>query len=241
MSEKDQADENLTPTARRKKEMTERVDRIVSEIETRRAGKRRPVLERICSLYGRGNSLTGEGFGGLPTLTDQDVAAALAMVRKDRGLVRTARDIGPEILETYYGSTDTHRSVLRAAYVKSNPTGGDTGHAPCRRMAATIASQMIAGMVFSRKQEAEFAYICHTRLETMRTEIAMAVQWFHNEASEAAASFRRVIDSAQIVRMEKAMGAAGLRRAAWLQQQQERLAREQREREAKEAREKSAA
>lgn len=176
-----------------------------------KANKRRPVEERIGALQGRGSFCDGQGFGGLPSLTDQDVAAALAMIRKKRNLLGDAPDIAPELLEAYYGSTDQHRAVLRAAYLRQHPLAmpGDAQRVPCRRMAASIAAQMVAGVPYSRGQQAEYAYICHVRLETMREEIADAFAWFQNEAANASIAFRQVVESARIVRIEKAQGRAG--------------------------------
>ena len=232
MADEETKDADLTPIERRKKELTRKVDRIVADVEKGRSGKRRPVLERIGSMQGRSSTPDGQGFGGLPTLTDQDVAAALAMIRKDRKLVGDDKDIAPEILETYYGSTDTHRAVLRAAYLRANPVPGERVHvmAPCRRMAATLAAQMLAGRTFSRGNQQEFAFICHTRLETMREEIARAFAWYEGRASDAAPAFRRVIDSAAIVRIERAQGSRSARHAEWELARKERLERQEKQR-----------
>lgn len=226
LKEREKRRAKMAPTERQREDMAGKIDRLVREVEQGRAGKRRPVLERIGSLQGRGSYVEpGAGFGGLPTLTDQDVAGALAMIRKDRNLMGAHKDIAPEILETYYGSTQEHRSVLRAAYLRANPLTGDNAavRTPCRRMAASIAIQMLAGMTFSRGQQQEFAYICFTRLETMREEIVRAVHWLDGKASEAALQFRHVVDSAKIARFEKEQGNAGLRLAQWQERREKRL------------------
>lgn len=45
------------------------------------SGKHRPILERIALLAGRGIGISITFGGSAPEVTDQDVAAAVAMTR----------------------------------------------------------------------------------------------------------------------------------------------------------------
>lgn len=162
----------------------------------------RPVVERIARLFG-GSSFCDPrgGTGGIPELSDQDIAAALGMVRtvlkEDDDCKAKDYEIGAEVLETYYAGTQRHRSVIRAAYLRHNPLKKANESALiARRMGATLAVQMLAGMKYSRFQEVEYAYICRIRLETLRAEVRDAHSWYLDRLNESFKGFMKACSRA---------------------------------------------
>lgn len=156
--------------------------------------KIRPMVERIARLEGTTifRDLR-EGFGGRANITDHDIAAALAMVikRAENGH-RASDDIGAELLETYYGSTQTYRRKLVQAFLFANPPR--SGASPCpRRMGATLAAQELAGVRLAKSQEVEYAYIAYCKVESLRDEMRIAGGWFDSKLMEAKPEFMEVL------------------------------------------------
>jgi hypothetical protein len=157
-----------------------------------KADKRKPIAERIAQLGGRGSFCNPrDGTGGIPTLTDQDIAAALGMVRHILKEVGNPSEIGAEVLVTHYQATTKHRHVLRAAYLRANPPVADKGYPAIvvRRMGATLGVHMLGGLVYSRRQEDEYAYLCHCRVSTLQDEMDRAHRWFLDRLQEAHGAF----------------------------------------------------
>jgi hypothetical protein len=156
--------------------------------------KIRPVQERLASIEGTTTFKDlREGFGGIANLTTQDLMAGLAMVRDKTRVAITKGEatdnqlLCPEILETYFGSTQTYRVTLVRSYLEHAKV--DERHVVPHRMGATLAAQMMAGITFTQKQDAEFAYICNCRLMTLRDLRAHALQWYQELLDKAIPSF----------------------------------------------------
>jgi hypothetical protein len=157
-----------------------------------KADKRKPIAERIAQLGGRGSFCNPrDGSGGIPTLTDQDIAAALGMVRHILKECGNPSEIGAEVLATHYQATTKHRHVLRAAYLRANPVAQEKGYPAIvvRRMGATLGVHMLGGLTYSRRQEDEYAYLCHCRIATLQDEMDRAYRWFLDRLQEAHGAF----------------------------------------------------
>jgi hypothetical protein len=161
--------------------------------------KVRPWAERIAKLEGSASFKDiREGFGGsAPVLTDNEISMALALSRKRDDLSAAEcdlSDVGPEVLETFYGSTQTHRRLIAKAYLRANvPEGVAASQLPSYRLAATLAAQMVAGVEITRTQQAEYAYIANTRLETLRDRIEHAFKWFMERHDKAIPRFVTIL------------------------------------------------
>jgi len=156
--------------------------------------KIRPVQERLAAIEGSTTFKDlREGFGGIVNLTTADLMAALAMVRDKtrisiaKGEATDSQLLCPEILETYFGSTQTYRVTLVRTYLEHAKV--EPGYLVPHRMGATLAAQMMAGITFTQKQDAEFAFICNCRLMTLKDLRAHALQWYQELLDKAIPSF----------------------------------------------------
>lgn len=156
--------------------------------------KIRPVQERLAAIEGSTTFKDlREGFGGIVNLTTQDLMAGLAMVRDKTRIAITKGEatdnqlLCPEILETYFGSTQSYRGTLVRTYLEHAKV--EEKHIVPHRMGATLAAQMMAGVTFTQKQDAEFAFICNCRLMTLRDLRSHALQWFQELLDKAIPSF----------------------------------------------------
>jgi hypothetical protein len=183
--------------------------------------KIRPVHERLAQIEGSTTFKDlREGFGGgFANVTQQDLMAGLAIVRSRSD----PNDIAPEILETYFGSTQKYRRTLVATYVGN--TAVEAKHTVPHRMAATLAAQMLAGMKFHRDQDEEFAYICNTRLQTLRDMRSHAISWFNELLDRAIPKFadalRNVINDRGKARAERLVDGS-LRHDQYLKEKREK-------------------
>lgn len=177
-----------------------------------KANKARPKIERIARLEGSTtfrDPREGFGISTKVQLSDQDIASAIAMSRRRRDDgTPDPDDVGPECLETYYGSTQTHRRLLVYAYMRAH-------HRPAmpleikirRRMAATLGVQMLAGMTFTRAQWAEFAYLSCCRRDEIEDSARAALRWFNDQAHEAKHEFGKALQAtAEVLLAAKEMG-----------------------------------
>lgn len=151
--------------------------------------KQRPKEERLARMEGSTTFRDPrDGFArGSIDLSDTEVMGAVAMVR---ALLPNGEpdqtDIGPECLETYYGSTQRHRRTLVTTYMRLHSVPNEsTTRKVVRRMATTLAAQLLAGAQFDRWQWSEFAFITCTRRETLEKDARDALGWFHSETSRA--------------------------------------------------------
>lgn len=158
-----------------------------------KANKLKPKTERVARLEGvttYRDPRDGFSFGSANGLTDQDVAAAIALsrARREDG-TPDPNDCGPECLETYYGSTQRHRRILVLAYMRAHDFRESMVEIIIRRMAATLAAQQLAGMTFSRSQWMEYAYIVRTRRDTLEEAAKRAMDWFQSKLGTAQIGF----------------------------------------------------
>jgi hypothetical protein len=145
--------------------------------------KVRPVQERLAALEGSAAQRDlREGFGGWANITMHDIMAGLAIMRTLAA--KEAAEIGdnhhelePEVLETYFGSTQRYRRLLVRKYLEDHRV--EVQYIPAHRMGATLAAQMMAGVSFTHEQEAEFAFICNVRLTTILDLRASAIRWYN--------------------------------------------------------------
>lgn len=165
-----------------------------------KADKRKPKTERLARLEGvttYRDPRDGFSFGSAYGLTDQDVAAAIAMSRARREDGSTdSNDCGPECLETRYGSTQRHRRILVLAYMRAHDFGSDSMvEIIIRRMAATLAAQQLAGITFTRSQWMEYAYIVRTRRDSLEAAAKRALQWYEEQEGGARIRFFDALNS----------------------------------------------
>lgn len=165
-----------------------------------KANKAKPKVERVARLEGvttYRDPRDGFSLGSSIGITDQDVAAAIALSRakKPDGSV-DKNDVGPECLETFFGSTQRHRRLLVNSYLRATSDPGEAfTHTIIRRMAATLSAQRLAGMTFSRAQWSEYAYIVRCRRETLEDESRKALYWFQDRGKEARVRFQEVLET----------------------------------------------
>lgn len=186
--------------------------------------KRRPTVERLAHLEGKSTFTDPrEPRGTWIDITDLDVMAAVAMSRMttknaNGECVSDPSDVGPEILETYYGSTAKHRRRIATAYMAQEPNKPVTKHhAAVRRMAAMIAAQKLGGCHFDGAQWAELAWIVVCRKQEFMDLVASAMAWMEGERDRARRAFD---DCFQTINEGRERDA----RDRWRQQRADRLA-----------------
>jgi hypothetical protein len=168
-----------------------------------KADKQKPIAERIARLAGVTSFKDPrQGGGGIPDLSDIDIAAALGMVRSIMRKHGDAAEVGPEVLETHYQGSLKHRNILRAAYLRACPPPKEKGYVAVvvRRMAATLGVRMLAGAVFGRPEQTEYAYLCYVRRETLESEMALAARWYLDRLDEAYPAFMEACHEARETR-----------------------------------------
>jgi hypothetical protein len=147
--------------------------------------KIRPIQERLAQIEGSTTFKDlREGFGGFANITNLDLMAGLAIVRT--AATKDADDyfeLAPEILETYFGSTQMYRRALVRGYLGEHRV--QPQYITAHRMGATLGAQMMAGISFSREQDAEFAFICNVRLMTLLDLRATALKWYQGLLDKA--------------------------------------------------------
>lgn len=168
-----------------------------------KANKARPRIERLARMEGSTSFRDlREGFGaGRVELTDQDIMAAIGMIRRllpkanpdDEGKP-DPDDIGPECLETYFGSSARHRRKIVQRYMRAT----HSEHEPhdrlvARRFGATLAAQQLAGVKFTRGQWTEFAWLVCCRRDGLERFAADALCWFYGEVDRATQALRPML------------------------------------------------
>lgn len=163
------------------------------------SGKHRPILERIACLSGKSVGVSVMSSGGMPSITDQDIAGAVAMARqykpkegkKDgRPLETCAR---PELLLLKWGE----RADMAAQVAKkcadallqnrrAHPERDERERTRITRAASLLAAQMIAGRAMDVELSA-WALVCS--VAEMQREIGCALAWMQGELAEAERSY----------------------------------------------------
>jgi hypothetical protein len=166
--------------------------------------KIRPIQERLAQIEGSTTFKDlREGFGGYANITNLDLMAGLAIVRTTATMdPDDCFELAPEILETYFGSTQMYRRTLVRGYLEEHRV--EPQYITAHRMGATLGAQMMAGISFSREQDAEFAFICNVRLMTLRDLRASALSWYQGLLDKAiplfGAALKQVIETRELNR-----------------------------------------
>lgn len=157
--------------------------------------KSRPILELIAQLGGRsvGVNVMG-GSGGLPSLTDQDIAGAVAMARqyqqkagrKDPPPLATCAR--PELLLLHWGSrTDMVAIVARRC---SDAIAHDRQDPRLTRSAALLSAQALAG----RQPDLSVStWALGCTVIDLQREMGYTLAWMQGELSEAERSYCRAL------------------------------------------------
>jgi len=139
------------------------------------ADKKKPMAERIAGLQCKTSFRDirdGIGRGGTPELTDQELAAAL-------GMVKTA--IGPWpvfALETYYGSNLRYERRLRDEWSNMRETADmSRDRRILIRFSAAIAIRQFAGIVHIQSDMAEFSYLMALHPREFRKAVDGVLSW----------------------------------------------------------------
>jgi hypothetical protein len=134
--------------------------------------------------------------GGWLDITDLDVMAALAMSRQlvigDNGKpTPDPKDVGPEILETYYGSTQMHRQrIAKSCLFDCGDRNGTTEHdRAVDRVTALIAAQRLAGVQISRSHWAELAWMVGVSSARFSAQVNSCLAWMMGEHDRAKIAF----------------------------------------------------
>lgn len=165
--------------------------------------KIRPVHERLAQIEGSTTFKDlREGVGGFGNITTHDLMAGLAIIRTLAIEKNEEHRLAPEVLETYFASTQQYRQDLVRGYLHNHRV--DAAYICAHRMGATLGAQMMAGISFSRSQDAEFAFICNVRLMTLRDMRANSIQWYQGILSRAIPLFgsalRNIIEARELNR-----------------------------------------
>lgn len=164
--------------------------------------KSRPILELIASLGGRscGVNVMG-GSGGIASLTDQDIAGAVAMARQYKQADKKGKRpeaplltcVRPELLLMHYaGRADF---VPLAARRCSDAIAKNRDDPRMLRAAALLAAQGLAG----RQIDADLSsWLLNCTKAELEREMGFAIAWMRGELSEAESAYcnamRRMID-----------------------------------------------
>lgn len=151
--------------------------------------RKRPMAERIAALDVKSSYRDirdGIGPGGVASMTDQDIAAAL-------GMVKSAIGIWPVFaVETYFGSTLRHERRLRDRWSDLRERSDDTRTARIlSRFSCAIAIRQFAGIVHVEGDMAEYAYLMVLRPIDFRKSVNDVLAWLEELKSEGLTELRK--------------------------------------------------
>lgn len=156
------------------------------------SGKHRPILERIALLCGRGIGLSLTFGGSPPEMTDQDVAAAVAMtrqvVRDGSQNPRNARGcVRPELLMLRHARQTTLVPIVARACAAVI----GRAHIPVivTRSTCVLAAQSIGGREIGPASVDHAAWACDVDPRMVAAELGNAAAWMEGELSEAERAF----------------------------------------------------
>jgi len=160
------------------------------------SGKHRPILERIALLAGRGIGISITFGGSAPEVTDQDVAAAVAMTREvkrdgSRNPKSVANCVRPELLMLRHGQQTTLVPIVARACAAVI----GRQHIPIvvTRSACVLAAQSIGGRDIGPKSIEHAAWACNADPRAMASEVGSAAAWMDGELSSAERAFCKAI------------------------------------------------
>lgn len=161
------------------------------------ANKSRSILELIASLNGKscGVNVMG-GSGGMPVLTDQDVAGAVAMARQYKAKDKPGKRpeaplmtcVRPELLLLHWaGRSDLVPIVAKRCADAISKSRDD---ARLSRAASLVAAQLMAG----RNTDADLsAWAMNCTRAQFEHEMGWALAWMRGELSEAESAYCRAM------------------------------------------------
>lgn len=157
--------------------------------------KARPLAERIPGLDARSSYRDirdGIGRGATRGLSDQDLAAALGMIRNEatiKGGNKTPRSC-VWALETYYGSSLRHEHALRAAWAEHSERTSDPIEDRIRnRVAAAVAIRQFAG---GSPSSPDWAHMVAMGTKEFDRNVWRVLSWLEEHREGGLAALRRI-------------------------------------------------
>lgn len=168
--------------------------------------KKRPVAERIAGLdikTAYRDVRDGIGGSGAASLTDQDIAAALGMVKTRAGKLPVLA------LETYFGSTLRHETALRAAWADKTEHHTDPADARIRnRFSCAIAVRQFAGVLHAESEIMEYAHLMCSRPIDFTRRVNEVLSWLEEKRAEGLTELRKCLSESRQDREAKKNAAA---------------------------------
>lgn len=159
--------------------------------------RKRPLAERIagqdCKTAYRD---IRDGLGGSRSigLTDQDIAAALGMVRASCGKLPVYA------LETYYGSTLRYESALRGEWLDNiEHHTDDAGLRIRKRFTAAIAVRQFAGIVHQTSDLSEYSFLMFMRPRDFQRQVSDVLAWLEKLKAEGLGELRKKLAESRAV------------------------------------------
>lgn len=145
--------------------------------------KRRPIEERVAAMMGRSgyrDLRDGPARGGMAPISDQDIAAAIGSASRVLGRASTLA------LETYYGPTLVHQTVLLRAWEEAERKKGDTREQiVLTRFAGALAIQEMADSRVPNSAYTEYAYLIFSQRGKLELRVREARAWLEDLRSAA--------------------------------------------------------
>jgi hypothetical protein len=143
--------------------------------------------EKVARMFGKTTYKDfRQGFAQVNCLDadpDSDIKVALGIVQHRHGHTALMA------LETFYASTLDHERELRRAWDTFCGVPDDPQRYPIRRLGCSIAIREHAHVPMSQREVKEWAWMLHTRSETVDAAIRAAMIWLENLTTAATATF----------------------------------------------------
>jgi hypothetical protein len=151
--------------------------------------KRKPAAERVARMAG---STTYRDFGeamGASSGTDPDdlLKGALGFVAAHGG------DLAAYALETYYTGSLCHEKRLRALWDKQ---ADNKDAVALSRISCALAIRQFAGGRMSQTDVSDWAWLVHTRRDTLEKQVAEVLAWLDEARSVGELIFRKQLRAA---------------------------------------------
>lgn len=146
--------------------------------------KRKPAAERVARMVGSTTYRDFREAVGASRGLDPDelLKGALGFVAAHAG------DLAAYALETYYAGTLRHEGRLRLLWEKAKP---DPDNVAFSRIASALAIREFAGTRSTQADMAEWAWLVHSRRDTLERRIAETVAWLDDARCRGETIFRR--------------------------------------------------
>lgn len=143
--------------------------------------------EKVARMFGKTTYKDfRQGFAQMSCLdadADSDIKAALGIVQHRNGRIALMA------LETHYASTLTYERDLRRAWDVHSGKPDDPNFYPVRRLGCSIAIREHAHLPMGQREIVEWAWMLHTRRETIEEAIRAAIVWLEDLTSVASWTF----------------------------------------------------